>query len=347
MTSGGGFLDGFRPQIERELREVVVKGSAPLLGLTSMYAYHMGFCDREGNLVELLGGKYLRPLLCLAMCAALGGDPEKAVPAAASLELGHRTSLIFDDIQDKGLQRNNRPTVWSIWGSEQAINAGLALSSYARLALQRLKGKGVPDSITLRSWEILEKATIDLCWGQYRDLHLVEVARLSVEDYVDMVRGKTASLFGSACELGALIASGDEATMGMARDFGLNMGIAFQIHDDYLGVWGDEAEVGKTANDLVERKRSLPVILAGEMAPGYPGVDRYTIDRWLNSGDHRPEDAAVIRAFMERIGVPAKLGELEKTHQLAAAETLSQLEMSPEWADRMNSLLDRAVDRNQ
>lgn len=338
--------DKLRSQVEQEVREILMKGSTPLLGLNTMYLYHMGFCDRDGNPVDLPKGKYLRPLLCLAMCAALGGDPEKAVPAAASLELGHRTSLIFDDIQDKGLQRNSRPTVWSIWGSDQAINSGLALSSYGRLALHRLKDKGVPDSIILRSCEILEKAMIHLCWGQYRDLHLVDVGRVSVEDYVDMVRGKTSTLFGAACELGALIASRDEATMGIARDFGLNMGIAFQIQDDYLGIWGDEDEVGKTANDLIERKRTLPVVLAVEMAPGYPAVDADTIGRFLKQDQIRPEEAEILKRWMESIGVPEKVRQMEKTHLLAAAVSLGDLALSPEWNERMNSLLNRAVDRN-
>jgi len=341
-----GSGDKLRSQVEQELREILVRGSAPLMGLNTMYLYHMGFCDRDGNPVDLPKGKYLRPLLCLAMCAALGGDPEKAIPAAASLELGHRTSLIFDDIQDKGLQRNSRPTVWSIWGSSQAINAGLALSSYGRLALQRLKDKGVPDSIVLRSCEILETATINLCWGQYRDLHLVDVGKVSVEDYVDMIRGKTSTLFGAACELGALLASRDEGTMAIARDFGLNMGIAFQIQDDYLGIWGEEEEVGKTANDLIEKKRTLPVVLAIEMAPGYPSVDADTIGRFLKQDQIRPEEAEILKRWMESIGVPEKVQQMEKTHLLVAEDSLGDLALSPEWNERMHSLLNRAVDRN-
>ncbi|GAH51757.1 unnamed protein product, partial [marine sediment metagenome] len=116
-------LDGYRAKVEDELRLLVQKGSTPLLGLNTMNAYHMGFCDRDGNPSDSSKGKYLRPLFCIAMCAGLGGDPEQAIPAAAALELVHRTSLIFDDIQDKGQERNNQPTVWAIWGANQTINA--------------------------------------------------------------------------------------------------------------------------------------------------------------------------------------------------------------------------------
>ncbi|GAJ01988.1 unnamed protein product, partial [marine sediment metagenome] len=156
-------LDGFRSRVEEELREILVKGSTPLLGLNTMNAYHMGFCDREGNPSNSSKGKYLRPLFCLSMCAGLGGDPEQAIPAAAALELTHRTSLIFDDIQDKGKERNNQPTVWATWGADQAINAGLALSCHARLALHRLTIRNVPSEKVLGIQSVLENAVIDLC----------------------------------------------------------------------------------------------------------------------------------------------------------------------------------------
>ncbi len=341
MNSG----DKFRSQVEQELREIVVRGSAPLLELDSMYLYHMGFCDRDGKPVDLPKGKYMRPVLCLAMCAALGGNPGQAIPAAASLELGHRTTLVFDDIQDKGSERNGRPTVWAIWGADQAINAGLVLSSFARIALLRLKQRRVPTNTILDTWAVLERANIDLCRGQSLDLSFMDGRSVGVAEYLEMVRGKTATFFGAACEVAALIASRDARTVLLARDFGLNMGIAFQVHDDYLGVWGDETEVGKTANDLVEKKRSLPVVLACEMAPGYPGADRDTLERWLKSEGHRPEEAAVIKAFMERIGVPAKLAEMEKRYLEEAALLLDHLELQPEWAERLRSLLDRVVER--
>jgi len=338
--------DKLRSQVEQELHAILSEGSTPLLELDSMYRYHMGFCDRDGKPVDLPKGKYMRPVLCLAMCAALGGNPEQAIPAAASLELGHRSSLVFDDIQDKGSERNGRAAVWAIWGADQAINAGLVLSSFARIALLRLKQRRVPTNTILGIWAVLERAIMDLCRGQSLDLFFLDGRSVGVAEYLEMVRGKTASFFGAACEVAALIASRDARTVLLARDFGLNMGIAFQIHDDYLGVWGDEAEVGKTANDLVEKKRSLPVILACEKAPGYPAVDRDTLERWLKSEGHRPEEAAVIRAFMERIGVPAKLAEMERDYLGKATQILDQLELQPGWAERLRSLLDRVVERN-
>ena len=338
--------DELRAQVEQELRHILWEGGTPLSELNCMYLYHMGFCDRSGKPLDLPRGKYLRPVLCLAMCAALGGDPEQAIPAAASLELGHRCTLIFDDIQDKGVERNRRPTVWAIWGIDQAMNAGLVLSSFARIALHRLKQRGVHSDTILRTWMVLEKANIDLCRGQSMDISFMDGRSVKVPEYVDMIRGKTATLFGAACEVAALISSRDDRTVQLARDFGLNMGIAFQIHDDYLGIWGDEAEVGKTANDLLEKKRTLPVLLAMETAPGYPGADRHTVERWLGSTSVRPEEATVVRAFMESIGVPEKVREMEKEYLQAASFPLGKMELPPDWTQRLRSLLDRVVGRD-
>lgn len=332
-------LDGFRSKVEEELREILTKGSAPLLGLNTMNCYHMGFCDRDGKPTSSSKGKYMRPIFCLAMCAALGGKPEQALSAAASIEIAHRTSLILDDIQDNGVERNNQPTVWSIWGANQAINAGFTLSCYSRLALLRSSERGVPNIITLKISSVLEKAVIELCWGQYRDISFMDGRSVGLEDYLGMVRGKTSALFGAACEVGALIAGSNDPVVELARDFGIKMGIAFQIHDDYLGVWGEEDQIGKTANDLIEKKRSLPVVLALEMAPTYPKTDRYTIEKWLSQEIIRPEEAAIFKACMEKDGIPERVREMEMQYIIAAREKLDALPILPKWQEELSELL--------
>ncbi len=160
-------LNRFRSQIGQELREVL--GMAGIHGgIDVMLGYHMGFCNPEGTTAELPKGKYLRSALTLAMCSALGGVAGHALGAAASIELAHRASLIFDDIQDQGKERNKRPTVWTLWGPAQAINGGLALSCFARLALHRMRD--VPEGVVLAAHNVLERAVIDLCQGQYSDI---------------------------------------------------------------------------------------------------------------------------------------------------------------------------------
>ncbi|MBA7616262.1 hypothetical protein ES703_23558 [subsurface metagenome] len=325
-------LDGFRSQIEQELREIVTKGSTPLLDLDTMLAYHMGFSDQYGNLQDSARGKYMRPLFCLAICVGLGGKPDMALPAAASLELAHRTSLIFDDIQDNGRERNKQPTVWAIWGVNQAINAGFALSSYAHLALHRMRQRGVPSSVILEVWRELESAVIGLCQGQFMDISFMDKYELTVDDYLEMVRGKTGALFGAACEIGAMIAPRGRPVADLARDFGMNMGIAFQIHDDYLGVWGDEALVGKTANDLLERKRSLPLVLALEQ-------DLKWVKRWLELEYIGKRSVKGLTAWMERKGIREKVNEIEARYIRKARASLKALSLQKEWHDQFEEVL--------
>ncbi len=224
-----------------------------------MCRYHLGLAEVDGTPGRMAIGKMLRPSLCLAVCEALEGAVDDCRPAALAVELAHRTSLVFDDIQDHGPQRNHRDTVWAVWGVNQALNAGLTLSCYGRLALQGVVGQ-VDPAIILLIYRVLEEAVIDLCRGQYLDLDFQETMP-SLASYREMVRLKTGILMGAACQVGCLVAREGERHLD-ARRFGEALGVDFQLQDDYLGVWGQPETLGKAPNDLEERKRSLPVVLA-------------------------------------------------------------------------------------
>ncbi|MBA7695304.1 hypothetical protein ES703_103927 [subsurface metagenome] len=348
-----GELDSFREKVEQEIKTILGTLTPPLFELDVMNSYHMGFSDREGNPTEDSKGKYLRPLFCIAMCAGLGGDPEQAVPAAAALELAHRTSLIFDDIQDRGKERNNQPTVWAIWGADQAINAGLVLSCYGRMALHRLTLRNVLVEKVLEIQSVLENAVIDLCRGQYMDISFVDSFTVGVEDYLWMVRGKTGALFGAACAVGAMLASPEQdampvpheisegkkfryiradPTISSAWEFGLNMGIAFQIHDDYLGVWGNEAMVGKTANDILERKRTLPLILGMKKDPDY--IRRLFGLEYI--GKRRVKG---LTAWMEKVGIKEQVEKIEARYIGIARANLKALSLRLEWQNQFEEVL--------
>jgi geranylgeranyl diphosphate synthase type I len=325
-------LEQLRKNVELEIRAMLSGGSTPLFGLSLMNHYHLGFSDREGHFIDGSKGKYLRPIFCMAVCGGLAGDIGKSVSAAASLELIHRTTLVFDDIQDQGKERNGQPAMWTIWGEYQAINAGLAMSCLARLAAQRSHHRGVDAETTLRTLFVLENAVLDLCWGQYYDLSFMETLDLTVGDYLRMVQGKTAALFGAACEVGALVAGVNDERVLAARNLGLALGIAFQIHDDYLGVWGDEAEVGKTANDIIEKKRSLPVILALYRRQGQ-------MKGWLRLPSIGPDLARNIKAWMEREGIDEEVKNKEGYYLREARQDLEQLGLAEEWAGHFQDLI--------
>ncbi len=255
-------LSRYREPLTQAMDSLVGGPPSPIL---NMCRYHLGLSDGDGAPTGAVAGKMLRPALCLAMCEALDGDVRQCLPAALSLETIHRSSLVFDDIQDRSSQRNHRPTIWGLWGADQALNAGLALSCYARLSLLGMPERGVSLGTSLEIQRLLEHTAIDLCRGQYLDL-LYRTERPSLEQYLEMVRLKTGVLLGIACEVGVMVA-GDDDRRQAARQFGEALGIAFQLQDDVLGAWGDPAVTGKAADDLQRGLSAVGLIRACDGAP--------------------------------------------------------------------------------
>jgi geranylgeranyl diphosphate synthase type I len=178
------------------------------------------------------------------------------------VELVHNFSLIHDDIQDRSPLRRGRPTVWSQWGIAQAINAGDAMFILAQLALLDL-GTVLPPQRVLRLSEIFQQACLELTRGQFLDLSYESRTEIGLDEYWRMIAGKTAALLSAATWMGAIFAGAEEEIADAYREYGHYLGLAFQVQDDYLGIWGDEAITGKSAaSDLVSGKKSLPVVFA-------------------------------------------------------------------------------------
>jgi len=245
--------------IEEELLKACTIAQKPgLKEMVSMLAYHMGW-EGEGAGPNARG-KRLRPQLVLLTAIAAGGDWSKALPAAAAVELIHNFSLVHDDIQDQSPLRRGRLTVWQLWGSAQAINVGDALFSLALLALNRLN-ETVSLQVTMEAHQFLQETCLRLTQGQYLDMAYQERADLTMEDYWLMVEGKTAALFSACTYLGALTAGASQSILENYRLFGHYLGLAFQVQDDLLGIWGNSVLTGKsTESDLLTRKKSLPVL---------------------------------------------------------------------------------------
>lgn len=256
----------FLPAIEAEMRAVLGangnnSGAAdPFYG---MIHYHMGWADetlqaRDGN-----SGKRIRPILCLLACAAAGGEWRQAVPAAAAIEILHNFSLVHDDIQDSSPTRRGRSTLWTLWGQPQAINTGDAMFALAHLALGRLVDRGAPPAVTVRALRRFDETCVALTRGQYTDMSFESRDDVTVDEYVAMITGKTAVLIALSTELGALVAGATDERVCAFADYGLNLGLAFQVQDDILGIWGDESVTGKSAaTDITTRKKTLPVLYA-------------------------------------------------------------------------------------
>jgi geranylgeranyl diphosphate synthase type I len=253
------FTESILPAIESELQRQVARLDEPRTRpFYEMLTYHMGWTG-EGAGMDAQG-KRIRPRLVLLTAASCNADWQSALPAAAAVELIHNFSLVHDDIQDKSDLRRGRPTVWRKWGEAHAINAGDALFILAHLALSELRDRFTAE-VALKAEAVIDRACLDLTRGQYLDMSYESQSSLTIKDYWPMVAGKTAALLSACTQVGAILGNADESTQEAYRDFGHYLGLAFQVHDDYLGIWGDSALTGKsTDSDLLTGKKSLPVL---------------------------------------------------------------------------------------
>ncbi|MBT0771965.1 polyprenyl synthetase family protein [Kineosporia sp. J2-2] len=275
--------------------------------------YHYGWSDAEGRECDTGRGKALRPALTLLSAAAAGGDgagrDERVLAAAVAVDLVHNFSLVHDDVMDGDLTRRHRPTVWSVFGVGPAVLAGDALLT---LALQTL----APAPAAAAA---VADAVQELILGQIQDLALERRDSATLTECLAMAAAKTGALLGCSCALGALAAGAPDGRVRLLGRVGRDLGLAFQLTDDVLGIWGDPAVTGKPAGaDLRARKKSLPVVaaLASGTAAGRELARVYRSRQELGP-DEVARAAALVREAggrdwaLERAG--DLLGDIEKT----------------------------------
>ncbi|MFC1936756.1 polyprenyl synthetase family protein [Chloroflexota bacterium] len=331
------YSDIMLPAIEKELEVVLnMTQETGLEELCLMLSYHFGW---EGpGAGPKARGKRIRPLLVLLTNAAAGGDWQKALPAAAAVEIVHNFSLIHDDIQDNSPLRRGRQTVWKLWGIPQAINAGDSLFALAHMALKRLQVL-VPPEVSLQAYEILPRACLVLTQGQFLDLAYETRQELTTEDYWPMIQGKTASLLATCTELGSLVAQVDPKKQAAYRSFGKYVGLAFQVQDDILGIWGDAALTGKSADsDLLAGKKSLPVLHGLTHSATFA-------EKWRN-GQITPEEVPSLAALLEESG--ALTFAQEKADELTqnALKALDESGALGDAKDALGELADMLIKRS-
>lgn len=326
----------YRAAIEAELRRAVDQADGEdLAPYRRMLAYHLGW-EGEGA-GEEARGKRLRPLLLLLVNAACGGEWRRALPAAAAVELVHNFSLIHDDIQDNSPLRRGRPALWKRYGIAQAINSGDAMLTLAHLTLLRLE-EVLSAEIAIQAARVLQLACLRLTQGQFLDLHYEARGDLSLEAYWPMVTGKTSALISACTELGALTAGAPATVREAYRRFGLSLGLAFQAQDDVLGIWGDSARMGKSAeSDLLAGKKTLPVLYGLSR-------DGPFARRW-RQGPPSPEEIQDLAAQLEAEGARAYTQQAAGRLTEQALEALQAANPQGEAGQALVALANRLLGR--
>jgi geranylgeranyl diphosphate synthase type I len=340
--------------VEAEMRVLLVPQPAVLQqplsqravgGHYAIMQYHMGWLSTDLEPAQAPSGKRVRPLLCLLACAAAGGDPAKAVPAAAGLELLHNFSLIHDDIEDASETRRHRPTAWVVFGMPRACNAGDGMFSLAHAAFQRLSELGVPPEIVLNALRLFDEMCVRLTEGQYLDMSFEGRLDVTVDDYFGMIAGKTGALLAASPEIGAVIGGAAPEVGDAYRRFGAALGRAFQLRDDVLGIWGDEAVTGKSAaSDILSKKKSLPVLYS----LAHPAVGA-ELRRLYAGPAFVAADVAHVLALLDAAGTRAYAQEQVRYASANARQALDDVApgavIAPHAA--LAELLDTLVERDQ
>src|SRR6266436_97003 len=320
-------LQAMNQALDRELsRQSQRAGSSQSSLLTEMVQYHLGL-RKAGD----RPGKRLRANIALLTCEAFGRRYADALWAAVAVELVHNFSLVFDDVQDHDELRRGRPSVWKVWGMGQAINAGAALEALVTRAVVDLLPARYADR-TRPALSLLSEAMLALCRGQVIDQQFEQRVDVSVDEYLEMIGLKTAALFECAARLGGLAAGVGDASLEKAGKFGYHLGVAFQVIDDMLGVWGSSSQTGKpVGSDLKNGKKTLPTLVA---LKGGAAGNRRVLRALLTRARFTAAEMETARAIITQASAKATCRRQAAEHLAEARLQLFGMTDRPNWAVR-------------
>ena len=286
-----------------------------------------------------LGGKRLRPALVLMACDAFGGNVERALRPAVGLELFHNFTLLHDDVMDNADVRRGMPTVHKRWNANTAILSGDAMLSMSAQYI----GQVDPDMLP-RVNERFHRTAVEIYEGQQYDMDFEVRNNVTINEYIEMIRLKTSVLIGCACKLGAIIAGASAEKAQALYDMGLSLGLAFQLQDDVLDVWGDEASFGKEiGGDIMNNKKTYLLIGAMQRAQGDDAIE---LRRWLNdSYAIRDKKVPAVRALYERLGVRQAANAAIEHYNALALEALSKADLPKEAHSAFERFINGLVGR--
>ncbi len=264
------------------------------------------------------GGKRLRPVLLLACCHFVGGKSEDAVNQALGIELFHNFTLLHDDVMDRADIRRGRPTVHRRWNDSTAILSGDAMLTMATSFVVAGAGSKIGQIIGL-----FNKTAMEIYEGQQFDMDFENRRDVSVGDYIEMIRLKTSVLIGCACKMGAVMGGATEETQQALYDYGINLGLAFQLRDDYLDTYGDPLTFGKEiGGDIVNNKKTWLLINAmnSDMSEKLKKV--------INQSPTRGDKIEGVKSIYAELGLPGKCRELISKYVADAIEVINEADLN-------------------
>lgn len=287
-----------------------------------------------------LGGKRIRPIMCLMACEMFGIDCHKALDPAIAIEYFHNFTLIHDDIMDKALIRRGSNPVYRKWNENIAILAGDTLFALAYQYAQKVDRDIMPKILT-----IFSKTAIEVCEGQQFDLNFEDKSQVSVEEYLSMIRKKTSVLFGASVKIGAEIAGASEEDVNQLYDFGVNIGMGFQLMDDLLDIFGDETVFGKkTGADIRSNKKTYLYLKALELADETQRTE--LIDLYCNNkhcGSQEKVDQ--VTNFFVQLNVKESVKKRINFYYQQALTNLDQINVDKHLKKNFESLALKMIDR--
>ena len=288
-----------------------------------------------------LGGKRIRPVLMLMAYNIYKEDVERILPQAAGLETYHNHTLLHDDVMDKADMRRNKPTVHNVWNDNTAILSGDAMLILA----YRLMAEGLTDQLA-EVMHIFTETTMEICEGQQWDMEFENRMDVKVDEYIEMIRLKTSVLLAAALKIGACLAGAPAEEAQKLYDFGVKMGLAFQLQDDWLDVYGDPKVFGKNiGGDILCNKKTYMLITALEQADE---DQRKELERWLTATDFIPaEKISAVTALYNNIGVGKRCEEMVEAYYSDGLAVLDSIALPEERKQALKdfacSLMNRKV----
>lgn len=266
------------------------------------------------------GGKRLRPVLVLSACEAMGGEPMSAIHQAIAIEMFHNFTLLHDDVMDNADVRRGRPTVHKKWNEETAILSGDAMLTTSTMLLAIKAGDKLATAL-----DLFNGTAMNIYEGQQYDMDFETRLAVSVEEYIEMIRLKTSVLLGCACGMGALMAGTDFESQVAFFNYGVNLGLAFQLQDDYLDTYGNPETFGKAiGGDILNDKKTWLLIMAlNEDKTG-------TVKTLIGDNSNQQEKIEKVRAIYNSLGLPDRIHELIRAYIDSAIACLDQLNLMPE-----------------